>query len=141
MVIGLKDLHSALKQLEKNPSDSAVQAQYLKAEALVIKQRKCLNKLKDGPAPIWFPSPITGAHWLVCAWRVAAAVHVAAHAQWPCSKHRATPANPQVPTAKAPDGLQMGAAGQLGPAMSAGPSPAVPMPGSGLHWLMCLVRL
>jgi len=44
-------LHSALKQLEKNPSDSAVQAQYLKAEALVIKQRKCLNKLKDGPAP------------------------------------------------------------------------------------------
>ena len=54
--------------------------------------------------PIWFPSPITGAHWLVCAWRVSAAAHVAAHAQWSCSKHRATPINPQFPTAKAPAG-------------------------------------
>ena len=54
--------------------------------------------------PIWFPSPVTGAHWLVCAWRVSAAAHVAAHAQWSCSKHRATPINPQFPTAKAPAG-------------------------------------
>ena len=32
------------------------------------------------------------------------ALGVAGHAQWPCNKHRATPINPQFPTAEAPAG-------------------------------------